>query len=131
MKKNFKNFDVQPITVFEMEGVFLMTLFPSIFKGFTAVLCGRDRHNANQIRVIHDCMICKGYGHENCPYVQEGMKYYMAYENQKFPSYVIMQRNVVPDPRWHQFTKEQMAELIKKVKDDVEPIAEHIGSGSK
>lgn len=128
---NEMNLNVQPVTFvpftfFEVKGLCLLILFPTIFQGFTGVLCGRER-DAERIRVIHDCLMCKANGHRNCPFVREGVRYFMAHVREKYPSYSILQKRVVPNPRWKQFTKEETADLLKKVKG-IEPITEHIGS---
>lgn len=114
-----KNLNIQPVTFFEVKGVFLVTLFPSIFQGFTAVLCGKEKDH-ERIKVIHDCMLCKAYGHQNCPYVKEGMKYYMIHVKKKYPSYTILQRKVTPDPRWTQIPKPKVDE--KEVKESAKPV---------
>lgn len=94
---------VKPVTCFEMKGVFLVTLFPSIFKGFTAVLCGEEK-GTRHAKVIHDCILCKAYGHKNCPYVKEGIKYYNWHtgDNLSTTEYSILQKEVKIDPRWTQ-----------------------------
>lgn len=120
-----KNLIVQPICFFEVKGLFLVSIFPTVFRGITAVLCGEEKKNRNKILVIHDCKICKAFGHEHCPYVQEATKYFMAHVKEEYPSYSLLQRTVVPSPKWKQFTKEQSAELIKKVKDGAKPITQH------
>ncbi|MFD2658485.1 hypothetical protein [Gracilibacillus thailandensis] len=126
--KNLSELNIQPVTFFEVKGLFFVTLFPSIFQGFTAVLCGKEK-GSEQVRVIHDCMICKAYGHENCPYVKEGINYYKQRVKKDYPSYSILQRKVTPNPKWYQLTKNEMAEFLKKVKESAnEPVTQHITS---
>lgn len=125
---DFKELIIQPTTFFKLEGVFLVTLFPTLFKGFTSVLCGKEK-GKDRVRVIHDCVICKGVGHKNCPYVREGIKYYMTYVQEKYPAYSIFQRKITINPRWYQFSTEETAELIKKVKVNAEPVTQYSRSG--
>lgn len=113
-----KEIIVQPVTCFEVKGVFLVTLFPSIFQGFVSVLCGKAK-GKNRVLVVHDCTLCQAYGHENCPYVKEGIKTYMIHVGKRFPSYTVLQREVTPDPLWTQIPvpKIEKAEQPKKVKE--------------
>lgn len=122
-----KDLNIQPVTFFEVKGLFFVTLFPTIFQGFTTVLCGREK-NTERILVFHDCMVCKGYGQKNCPYIAEGVKYYKHHVGNDYHSYKVVQRKVTPNPRWKQLTKEEKAELLKKVKESAKPITQYFGS---
>lgn len=98
---DIKDLDVQPITAFEVKGAFLVTLFPSIFQGFISVLTGKAKYN-NGIHIVHDCTLCQAYGHKNCPYIKGAMKAFMIYHKQRFASYTITQKKIVPNPKWTQ-----------------------------
>lgn len=126
------NLNVQPITFFEVKGVFLVTLFPSISKGIVSVLCGEEK-NAERVRVIHDCLFCKAYGHENCPYVLEGMKYYMIRVQKKYHSYTVLKRKVVPNPRWKQIPMPTVVHNeVKEIATATECVTQHFrGSYTK
>lgn len=86
--------DIQPITAFEAKGAFLITLFPSIFQGFTSVLCGDQKGTDNCIHVMHDCTLCQAYGYRNCPYIKEGIKAYMIYKKKRYTSYKVTQQTI-------------------------------------
>lgn len=88
--------NLKPVTVFEVKGAFIITLYPSLFKGFVPVLCGLGKKA--DVHVVHDCMFCKAYGHENCPYVKAGIKTFMIYKRQKFRSYTITRKQFWPRP---------------------------------
>ncbi|MBA2176839.1 hypothetical protein H0266_18325 [Halobacillus locisalis] len=90
---NPKNLNVQATTCFELRGVFLVSLFPSITKGFTPVVCGEEK-DTGKAKVIHSCLICKAYGHQNCPYVQEAIRMFMIHKKKKFRAYSIKQYNI-------------------------------------
>lgn len=122
--------NIQPVTFFEVKGLFLVTLFPSIFQGFTAVLCGKEK-DVERVLTIHECTICKANGHENCPYVKEAVNFYKQHVGNDYKDYRVIQKEIVPDPRWTQFSKEETAELIKKVKESAESTSEHNRSRRK
>lgn len=98
---DIKNLNVQPIAGFEVRGLFIVAVFPSPFRGLVSTLCGEEKHH-DRVRVIHDCVLCKAYGHENCPYVREGIKFFQNHTGNNFPSYSILQRQVNFDPQWTQ-----------------------------
>ncbi|MCB5935613.1 hypothetical protein LI012_12315 [Caldibacillus thermoamylovorans] len=109
---------VQPITCFEWKGAFIVTLFPSITKGIVTVLCGQKK-GENKILVVHECLLCKAYGYENCPYIKEGMKTYMLHVQKTFPSYEVLSRTVKFNPNWKQIPiPVGSVEQIKGEKDD-------------
>lgn len=97
---DIKDLNVQPVTAFEVGGSFLITLFPSIFKGFVPVLCAKLK--GNRVKVMHDCKLCRAYGHDQCPYVREGIKYFMIHKRQRFASYTILQKRVPMSPKFKQ-----------------------------
>lgn len=86
--------NIQPTTAFELKGAFLVTLFPSMFQGFTSVLCGDQKGIDDCVHVIHDCTLCKAYGYKNCPYIKQGIKAYMIYKGKRYTSFKITQQPI-------------------------------------
>lgn len=109
---------VQPITCFEAKGLFLVTVFPSVTKGITTVLCA-EKKGSDRLIVVHDCLLCQAYGHEHCPYVKEGIKTYMLYTKQRFHSYEIKQKKVPFNRNWKQIPVPSISAVEhEKVKKD-------------
>ncbi|MFD1363157.1 hypothetical protein [Lentibacillus salinarum] len=93
--------NIQAVTAFEVAGSYLVMVYPSIFQGLTIVFCGKAK-GANVVQVIHDCMLCRAYGHKRCPYIKEGIKHFMMYKAKRFSSYNILRRDVTVNPKWKQ-----------------------------
>jgi|SRR5699024_5224918 len=96
-----EDLNIQPVTAFKVAGNHLMLIYPSIFHGFVNVFCGESK-KPGTVLVVHDCMLCQGYGHRRCPYIKKGIKNFMVYREKRFSSYDILKKMMPVKLIWEQ-----------------------------
>jgi hypothetical protein len=83
--------DVQPEPIATLEWLGTLTVvFSSIHGGHELVFCGKSKEKDDLAIVQHTCLLCRVYGHSNCPYIKKALYLLMIYWKQRLRHYKIV-----------------------------------------
>jgi hypothetical protein len=83
--------DVQPEPIATLEWLGTLTIvFSSIHGGHELVFCGKSKEKDDLAIVQHTCLLCRVYGHSNCPYIKKALYLLMIYWKQRLRHYKIV-----------------------------------------
>jgi hypothetical protein len=85
------NLQPKPIAVLERFGT-LTVVFSSVYGGHELVFCGKSKDRDDLAIVQHQCLLCRIYGHQYCPYIKKALYLLMIYWKQRFGQYRIIQK---------------------------------------